>query len=284
MTFDEFKIVTEKEFRKNFTDVKTETIYNNNTVKTGIIIGNANSKECEELVIYIEDMFETFQKSGNELVCKILNSYIEKCQEILKEQTMHNLDFYIRKDFILSMTIPQLVDYEKSKLYIEEKQIPYYRWNDLAVIPRMINLDFGNGDFGSIIITKDILEKTDLTEIELWESVNKQVNYELSDSYCISVEKSNPLRGFVSNAEKYYGANVLLAPHIFKQLAEVLDCDLFILPASIHAVIIQPYDAKELEGIKEKVKYTNENLIMPELVLSNTIYKYERSLNKIIML
>ena len=81
----------------------------------------------------------------------------------------------------------------------------------------------------------------------------------------------------LTNTEGEYGAAALLYPGLLQTLAENSNADLFILPSSIHEVLVMKADgameAKELQCI---VMDINQSIVKPEEVLSNQVYRYDR--------
>ena len=66
-------------------------------------------------------------------------------------------------------------------------------------------------------------------------------------------------------------------PHVLDMIGEMLKEDYFVLPSSIHEVIVVP-ESKGLdtEEMNEMVNEINETQVAPEEVLSSHAYYYER--------
>ncbi len=78
----------------------------------------------------------------------------------------------------------------------------------------------------------------------------------------------------VSNTKKMFGASVLLYAQYFDALAQKLG-DLYILPSSVHEVIIVPKAAGgNVENLREMVMSVNETEVSEEEFLSNNVYIY----------
>ena len=88
----------------------------------------------------------------------------------------------------------------------------------------------------------------------------------------------------MSNCDGMKGAAVILYEGVLKEFAEKIGCDLFILPSSIHEVLLVPYEesvnAAELE---ETVKMINLAEVPKEEVLSDHVYLYSRKTDQVIM-
>ncbi|CUX20492.1 DUF5688 family protein [Clostridium sp. C105KSO13] len=81
----------------------------------------------------------------------------------------------------------------------------------------------------------------------------------------------------LTNPARYCGASCVLYPHVLEMIGEMLEEDYFVLPSSIHEVIIVPtshgLDAEEMDKM---VKEINETQVAPEEVLSNHAYFFRR--------
>lgn len=80
-----------------------------------------------------------------------------------------------------------------------------------------------------------------------------------------------------SNPEMRYGANILLFPEEIGKLAERLNKNLFILPSSIHEVLLIAEDEQDEEELCRMVKDVNTTSVEENEVLSDHIYYYDRT-------
>ena len=76
-----------------------------------------------------------------------------------------------------------------------------------------------------------------------------------------------------------------LLPYKVEVLDDVskVDSDLYILPASIHEVIVVSTDIGDPEDLKEMVEFVNSEEVAPEEQLSDNIYRYDHK-NKTVSL
>ena len=84
-----------------------------------------------------------------------------------------------------------------------------------------------------------------------------------------------------SNSDKLNGSSVILYRDMLKNFAESHDVEkLYILPSSLHEVIIIPDDAnmeKDIQMLNEMVVSVNCTQVQPEEILSDHVYVYEYS-------
>ena len=62
---------------------------------------------------------------------------------------------------------------------------------------------------------------------------------------------------------------------VLSEVAEKFDNDLYILPSSIHECIALPAEGDVLM-VAEMVKVVNSTEVLPEEVLSDSVYKFDR--------
>lgn len=88
----------------------------------------------------------------------------------------------------------------------------------------------------------------------------------------------------LTNNTGFRGANVMLDIQNFASIAETLDSDLYILPSSVHEVIVTPAKiVNDVDWLKETVQRTNTTAVSEEDFLSNSVYYYDRHLEEILI-
>lgn len=83
----------------------------------------------------------------------------------------------------------------------------------------------------------------------------------------------------LSNREKYFGASSLLYENILKEFADHMKSDYYILPSSVHEVILVPVKDREdeKEQLANMVREVNCTELDTEDILSDGVYLFERS-------
>lgn len=88
-------------------------------------------------------------------------------------------------------------------------------------------------------------------------------------------ESQNLQLYILSNSTQAWGASAILYPGVLKEVAKKLGGDLLILPSSVHETIILRREAKlEYNEIAALVKEINQKEVLPEDVLSDSVYLY----------
>ncbi len=82
----------------------------------------------------------------------------------------------------------------------------------------------------------------------------------------------------LGNARRTQGAVCIMYPHLLEQIAGRMGSSLYILPSSIHEVIIMPERPGVLpERLKEMIVEVNATQVDPEEKLSDSLYYYNRT-------
>jgi hypothetical protein len=89
----------------------------------------------------------------------------------------------------------------------------------------------------------------------------------------------------ISNSKGINGASCLLYPEVVKSLSEDLQSDLYILPSSIHEIILVRDNGKlDKNALKEMVTEVNNTQVPEEEILSESVYFYSRQRDAITMI
>lgn len=79
-----------------------------------------------------------------------------------------------------------------------------------------------------------------------------------------------------------HGASVMLCEDVLSEAADMLKSDLYILPSSIHEIIVLPVDFRDdVTGLKDMVNTVNQTQVLPEEFLSDSVYFFDRKLKKL---
>lgn len=87
----------------------------------------------------------------------------------------------------------------------------------------------------------------------------------------------------VSNAVGNYGAACILYPGFLKEISQRENSNFYLIPSSIHEMILLPQEGTDPEHLKYMVKEVNTTQVEPEEVLSDHVYFYDGSIDKTIV-
>lgn len=259
---------------------------NNGTVRKAIVIREEGARIVPN--IYIDDMvakIEANEWSIEGAVDEVINLY----RNNKEPKNISDIVSKLSKETILENVQYQLVNKELNKARLEV--VPYKEFLDLAVLYRTILERTEEGAAG-IVINNKLCEVYGISQEELEAAAKRNMEKEIFKVTHIAemimafidipiFEKDEVLMYVCSNERGINGAAIMLETKYFRELAEKLESDLYILPSSISAVIAVPVSARDLESLKEMVKSINETEVAAEEVLSDTVYKYIREEDKI---
>ncbi len=81
----------------------------------------------------------------------------------------------------------------------------------------------------------------------------------------------------LTNKNKYFGAAGMIYTDILGRFAEEKDCNIYILPSSVHEVILLPdMGFENADELKKMVYEVNRTQLSPDEVLSDSVYYYDR--------
>ena len=92
-----------------------------------------------------------------------------------------------------------------------------------------------------------------------------------------------PLPMYVlSNQQKLFGAACMLYPGVLKEFAKKLQNDFFILPSSVHEIILVPAEkGTDKDTLREIVTDINRTQVAEDEVLADSVYYYNRDKEQI---
>ena len=158
--------------------------------------------------------------------------------------------------------------------------LPHRDFLDLAIVYSIARAD-GNR-MGAILVNDMLAEKLGLDEEDLWELARENTprlfpaqNVKISDFLGIDTEQDRLMQA-MTNSCSAYGAGVVLYPGVLEQQYEAFGCDYYILPSSVHEVILLP-DRGGIgpDVLAEMVGSINDGMVAPKELLSYSVYRYE---------
>lgn len=116
----------------------------------------------------------------------------------------------------------------------------------------------------------------EVDEEEWISGIAEQMIYDMKDG------KKEDRMYVLSNHTKMNGAICVLYDGILDSFADKIRNDIFILPSSVHEVILVPVEeSMTSDTLRAMVKEVNETQVEVEEVLSNSVYRYEWDTKKI---
>ena len=294
MEFTNFTTLVQREVEKrageNYRVKLNDVMKNNGVVLRGITLMQDDSNISP--TIYLNPYYDAYE-NGDTTLGTVIDEVIDT-YERNKINRSSDRRFFMNYESVRSRIIFKLINTEKNRELLRD--VPYIPFHDLSIVFQCLVSEerFGNA---SILIHNVHLQLWKVNARELYECALENTpllqGYELADMNTV-LEEMKALGGIddeeiedmqqevpmyvLSNKSRINGASCILYKDILKDFAMVVDKDLYVLPSSIHEVILLPSDGtQESEQLKEMVREINQSQVEKEEVLSDSVYYYRRS-------
>lgn len=292
MNFEEFMAwvkenITSKDWKET-SQVEISVVKKNNGVsKAGLSI--REDEHDVSPLLYLDDYYIHYQNGEllENIIRNIRADYDKKVQ--MAAVKIPNLQEF---ENIRGRVIYRLVNYEKNKEMLED--CPHIRLHDLAVTFRWVARIDDVGVSTSLITNKQVKEwGVSVNDLVL---AARQNTPRLFPAQIIDMEEM--LAGMVSfilypsaipmyiltNEQELNGASALLYGDILKDFANKKGADMYILPSSIHEVIMIPADRiDDPKKLSSMVHEANTTVVSTGDVLSDSVYYYDRKKDQILV-
>ena len=291
MNYEQFKELVKEEI-KNYLPER----YANASVDIRNIIKN-NDLELVSLVvcndkkispnIYLDEYYNRYKKGDDieEILIDIAKMRIAK--EVNGCFPLDRImDFEKAKNFIIT----KLIEKDWNKKLLQKR--PHKLFCNLAVTYHII-ISIEDKGISSAPITNELLNQWnenidtvhELSIINMkslfpsiFEPIDKIISSKLKES-----NRENETLGFLhdykmyvlSNHENYFGAAALLDKEIVQKMIDEFGTKFYILPSSVHEVIVVDSRCIDVGELSCMVKNVNHSILPYEERLSNNIYRYD---------
>ena len=233
--------------------------------------------------IYLNGYFDEYQ-SGKELddiVTEIMQKYNEN-----KDKLQIEADYFDDFNNIKACIVYKVINYSRN--YRLLKNVPHKKILDLAVVYYCL-LGQRDGENITALIHNSNMKKWNVTEQDLHyaavENTPKLLESQIRPMSAIisdvledcELDSRTDEMYVLTNKSRLNGASCILYENVLRHFAEQIGRDLYILPSSVHEVILLPmyedYDKRELECM---VRDVNSDGVAKDEILSDRVYTYNR--------
>lgn len=299
MTYDTFKdeVLSGIKSRMPHASLSIEPIVKNNEiVLDGLVIMEDGTNISPTL--YLNYYYESYQDGTDfsSILDSILFTYHSN-----RPRGKIDTSFFTNYRNIEHRIAYKLIHYEKNKHLLSD--IPHYRYLDLAIVFYCLISTSATGS-ATILIRNEHLHFWNISRKQLFdkakENTPKLLPYDLrnlndlmkelmkkrQDDTLPEIKEDAALCPMyvLTNQNKLNGAGCILYEHLLKSFADKLKADLYILPSSIHEVILIPAgENASYEELSRMVQDVNETQVSEEEILSDHVYYFSRNSNSIRM-
>jgi hypothetical protein len=259
--------------------------------------------------IYIKPYYEAYLegKAVEEIVNRLCDSFMNRYVSEFGE------NFTFAFEEIKQNIIYRLVNYEKNKELLT--QIPHIRYLDLAITFSCLVREDSEG-IGTIRITNEHLKqwKVSLEELKRYAARNTyqllqpcirsmedtitslirdefnhgnmdDLSEELVDQFLQSLSPMKKCQMYIlTNQKGINGAACILYENLLYDFAVQKNSDFYILPSSIHEIILVPVTEHiTKESLEHMVQEVNRTQVAEDEILSDRVYYFSRIKNAILM-
>ncbi len=239
--------------------------------------------------IYLNTFFEAYQAGMT------MSRIVERIVEVYEQgRPGCNVDMSFFKEYALvkDRICAKLINREKNRELLE--QIPHVEFLDLAICFYYAynGKELGAGsiliyhshavlwDVGTEALLAAAAENTPALFaadcVPMNEMILGLLNKNNPDVIDPNLLPESPMM-ILTNRERVQGAITMLYPELLKSISDRVGSDLFILPSSVHEVILLPDDGQISAGrLKEMILEVNTTQLDPEDVLSDNLYYFNR--------
>lgn len=275
---------------EEYSYVNNTVIKNNGKKLTGLTIRKQD--DTISPTFYLEEYYDDYKKGSclDEIVDVLVSGFIRF--EVKDGPDLTKLtDFMSIKNDIFV----KVINYSMNTELLRDT--PYVKVMDLAAV-FYISVFHETMGSGSILIKNSLIKDWNISPRELYDialfNTKEKLGHELLDiksvlfniiqneDSCYADELRDELgaQDFIpmyvlTNNLKQYGASLILCKEIFNEFSTRINKGLFIIPSSIHELIVIPDEGDvDPEYLKDMVKSVNETQLNPVEILSDNVYYY----------
>ena len=292
LNYDEFKIELLKRVReKAGSDVTVEivAIQKNNRTKKDAIAFSDKENNLQPL-IYMDSIYSQYCAGAELSVC------VGFAVEVYRSAMEIDIDTAYKEWKNVRGKIEMTVI---NKAWNEDAMsgVPHMDFLDLVLYCRII-IDKNKNGVVSMIVQKHMLKEWEISEEELWEAafsnlkteefeikdVNEVLRFIFPEGDLTGLPNKNKFESalyVLTNKYQNRGAIGMLRTDLLEKFAEWSDCDLYILPSSIHEVLLLRDDEIPADELKRVVRSVNRGVVDEMDRLSDEVYYYQRGSGKL---
>ena len=235
--------------------------------------------------ISVEKAFAAYENGTP--IPEIAEHFADAVEKGFRESPQVDLESLSDYEQMKSKLSMEVVSAEKNAELLES--VPHERMEDMAVVYRFV-LDQTDSGNGTILVTNQLLEQYGITKEQLRVDAIEnapeirpseirgmsEVMSELAPSMIPEVAPEDEQMFVATVPDKIHGAGVIAYPNFMEDAAQKMGGDFFVLPSSIHEVLLVKDNgqmtAKELENM---VKEVNATQVEPADQLTDHFYHYD---------
>lgn len=295
--FKEKVLSTVKQYYGEEYDVSIHPIQKNN----GLILYGLNILKCDTHVcptIYLEDFFSRYENgcAFSTVFKEIIDIY-----EKYKDPDFLDLDFFSDYEKVKKMISVKIINAEYNKELLQD--VPHKMIEDLAIVA-IVQISNSDNHIGSVLVHNnhicmwgvrasklidEAIENSARMQTVMFKRLAEVIMDMYDDPFSSEEEETGdnfeeefgfdedaPSMYVLTNKAQMFGAAVMTYPGLLDKIGDKLECNYYIIPSSIHELIILPDNITgHISNINEMISSINSEMLSKEEVLSNHAYHYD---------
>lgn len=226
------------------------------------------------------DQGKSFQEVADDLITHVADIIVDMPKIDVNDITNY--------DQMKNTLVVQVIPTDRNAEMLAD--IPHKNIEDMSLVYRM-QIDQNENGTSSVLITNAMLENYGVTVDQLHQDamdaavINNPATFRsmqevLSDLMGMPADLMPPMDGpqmYVASVENSLnGAGVIAYPDFMNQVAEQVGGDFFVLPSSVHEVLVVPDDGSiDRHDLESMVREVNASEVLPKDQLSDNVYHYD---------
>ena len=265
-------------------EISFQTITRNNDVRLHGCLLRRNESHIAP-TLYMENFYDLYKDGLS--VGETADAMLRICVNSLDD--VREFDFAPEDwESVRKMIGMKVLGYERNPELLQ--RVPYIRYEDLAVVFIFVLKEAGITG-GVAVITSELSGLWGISAEELFaqarqsapvllEPVVSNIRNMIGD--CpeeveeIIDDPENAVDMYIlTNKSQTYGASALFYPGLLEKITDYLGGGFYILPSSVHEVILIPEAAGEPDALRRMVQEVNRCEVPEDMILSDNVYYYD---------
>jgi len=254
-------------------------IKNNGYELDGLVIMEKNRNMSP--TIYLNGFYEQYQEGTS--IDRIMET-ISCIYEENKDRILVDVDKLLDYDFMRHRVVYKVINYKSNKKLLED--VPHKRILDLAVVFYLL-LEQDETGHSTVLIHNSTVESWKVSTDDLYSeaiintpnllksrivSMSDIINWPSEEEIVKEAAKDMYV---LTNESKINGAACMLYEDVLYEFANKIGRDLYILPSSVHEVILLPKQEDYRKNfLVNMVREVNMEGVATEEILSDKVYEY----------
>ncbi len=281
----------QKEMGEDFHICVTSDVNEIASERTGILFMKKQSDISP--AIFIDDLFEDYSKQGKD-VEGVVREVIARYEKSMKTvRSIHRLNFDWESS--RKRVIYRLVSRHRNRKMLQT--MPYIPFLDMAITFHVV-IGIDHKYMQTVKIDHKLQEQWNVSVeclLKMAENNTEQIlPFEIYDMERLAAKHGYEHLPFeeelrdtnmivMTNSVGLYGASAILYPGLFEALAQELECDIYVIPSSVHEMILIPAENQSVYAeLSLMIHEINQRFVPSDEVLSEQVYVFVREENKFI--